>query len=1601
MSGRVVGMFCMPAPCGLDALSVAPWTVVDSVDVEPRGPTGPRFGAVFAVAGPGEADVAGPGASAADVAGADEAGAILPAAACPLSRQGNKMMETTMEDGVLVVGPPRAESSEESCLHAAAVNAGCPRSDDDDEHVRLDLAGTRATVSGRHIRRGVGLKIEGDLPFVQGATGMSASIAHLVVPDDESRQAWIAALNAAAAVAATRSSAPTRLRIVLTFTGPPPERHELEPVMVVDAPGAARQGVELAWQWVAANYLATARAVGLTLSPAEVRRIALVFFGNLALASQHPDFALHVLASPTPAPADDERPGPAPSLAAALASIKPSAPPALAPSPPAEALDASQYLFQAISLVDTLTSASPSPSPVPSADDGDDGEAGSSSGEAGTSGLAILNTSFVARGIFLVSSFVARLVSGPSLKLGVLQMMARATREAGISLQPMQSREPRGPKTRWLVGNIPDILPAKGAVHAAALLTYEYGKLTKLALGKEKLYVVADANYVHRIMASAEKRFPKQEVMARSLFMADGETWASSRRTLLPAFGTRSMKHFVPAFHEATLCLAASMRALAVESPGTAFNCFDAFKELTFQVICRCGFDYDASRANPHAEAFTSAFEFIIHHQVTRSFQFGFLKILPTSSNRRFAAAKASIETVVADIMAQRLAERPAGVARGELPPSASEHADFLAFMMDNADPETGDFISHDIMQEQVMVFLAAGHVTTTLLTSWALFCIAQHPEVEAKILAELAGVLGPDPAALPSFAQIGEMHYLLMVLKETLRLYPAAQSVIRYHPEPFVVGGYRVAGGSHSMTVPWVIHRDPELWSQPEAFIPERFAPERETRRHPFAWMPFGGGDRVCIGSRFALLEVRAVVAVLLRNFHFEVPPGFEVAASRNPVEPDGGLLLVPSLRDSAAAASQGAALYDSLASFATHDPDALADHIPKHLEVVANVCGMSGEQLAAAAAAAQESVAAAAASPELSDEVIRLAPSLNGVEGGLELVIGYGSNMGTSRGFAQTIEADARRRYGSALSRVVISPLDEVLSSGALVSSEPDATSVLVVVTSSYNGEPPDNARDFVAWLSEASPESAGLGSWYTAVFGCGNTQWGHRFQAVPKKVAHELERLGVSAICERGAGDDDTSLDMDFEAWYTLFVPALDMAYGVEAVPLVSADGADDIESGDELPALVLEAAGPHAEALSLEALHSSDGGRRMRVVVNDELLSPEYVRKTGFSTRHIEVMMNSGENDKYAPGDHIGVFPANPEAAVVRFAVLAGLYDELDELVVVGDGGSSWDVLQPGTATTARFVLTHVVDVCGAPPRMLLRKLAQFCSVASERATLEMLGSSTAEGMAAYDELVLGRRLTVSDVLRQFPSVAVAGASVWFCGLLPKLKPRLYSISSAPQGGLNEVVSLTVGVVRETAPAFGGLASNYLAELAPGTELWAFTRSCDPHFRVPAAGEGGSTDGVAMALVGPGTGFAPFRGFLHEVARRPGPHTQHMVFIGCRQAGGDELYADELDGFEAAGVVGTVSRAYSREQTTVSGSRMYVQDRMAEAARPLWEKILSPVAGGRVFVCGDGRRMAKDVRRVVARIAEDEGGVTDGVAWLADMQASGRYVEDVWG
>jgi cytochrome P450 len=204
----------------------------------------------------------------------------------------------------------------------------------------------------------------------------------------------------------------------------------------------------------------------------------------------------------------------------------------------------------------------------------------------------------------------------------------------------------------------------------------------------------------------------------------------------------------------------------------------------------------------------------------------------------------------------------------------ASEGGDLLSTLVELRDEETGEGMSDRQLRDEVMTLLLAGHETTANALAWTWHLLGRHPAAAERLRAELAAVLG---RRMPTVADLPQLPWTRMVLEEAMRLYPPAWLISRAAMEDDVIGGYHVPRGATVILSPWVTHRHPDLWDDPERFDPERFAPARVAARPRFAYFPFGGGPRLCIGSGFAMTEAQLVLASVASRYRLEPVPGHE----------------------------------------------------------------------------------------------------------------------------------------------------------------------------------------------------------------------------------------------------------------------------------------------------------------------------------------------------------------------------------------------------------------------------------------------------------------------------------------------------------------------------------------------------------------------------------------------------------------------------------------------------------------------------------------------------------------------------------------------------
>ena len=580
-----------------------------------------------------------------------------------------------------------------------------------------------------------------------------------------------------------------------------------------------------------------------------------------------------------------------------------------------------------------------------------------------------------------------------------------------------------------------------------------------------------------------------------------------------------------------------------------------------------------------------------------------------------------------------------------------------------------------------------------------------------------------------------------------------------------------------------------------------------------------------------------------------------------------------------------------------------------------------------------------------------------------GTPLLVLYGSNLGTAEEIARRIGQDGEA-HGFA---TTVAPLDDHV--GRL-----PREGMVVIASASYNGTPPDNAVRFCDWLRGGLPADALAGVTYT-VFGCGNRDWASTFQAVPRLIDEKLAAAGARRLLPRGEGDARDDFDGQFQFWYRPVWPAVATAFGVDV-----AKAAVTREPLYAVDVVAAQTASPFVASL---------GARAMTVMANRELHIKDGPAPSERSTRHIELALPDGV--RYRAGDHLGVIARGDEAQVRRVAAHFGFGE--DTHVRLRRTGTRRAFLPIDEPIAVHRLLGEYVELQDVATRSQIQTLVEHTPCPFTRPKLAALAGDDEASAARFKTEVMAPRKSLIDLLEEHPACTLPFNV--YLELLSPLAPRYYSISSsslvAPRA-CSITVAVVEGPARSGHGTYRGVASSYLQGRGEGAVVHAFVKDTKSAFRLP------EDPRIPIVMIGPGTGLAPFRGFLQERAalRREGKAVgPAMLFFGCRHPQQDFIYADELRAFAGEGVV-ELSCAFSRVD---AGKKAYVQHEVLARKDDVWRLV---DAGGVVYVCGDASRMAPDVRRAFAAIHQEKTGSDAAGAeqWLDGLTAQNRYLVDVW-
>jgi cytochrome P450 len=369
-------------------------------------------------------------------------------------------------------------------------------------------------------------------------------------------------------------------------------------------------------------------------------------------------------------------------------------------------------------------------------------------------------------------------------------------------------------------------------------------------LGRE-LWATFHPDGAHHVLAGNAGNYRKDTVFYREvrdafgdgLLTSQDDDWQRQKRFLQPLFTHRRVAGYADTMAVQIEDLIGQWRA----QPATVRDMDDAMTRLALRIVCRVLFGNDTDQAIPVVKQWFGPLGGAVRQRSVAPVRLP--RSWPTATNRQLERARRELFAVCDQIISDRRSR------------STSE-PDMLGLLIDARD--SGTAMTDAEVRDQVLIFLLAGHETTSTALTFALYLLARHQDVQAEVRAEVDEIDG-----VPNAAQAA-LPYTTMVLKETMRIFPSAPLTGRRSVADDEISGYLFPAGSDVLLAPWVTHRHPEFWESPQVFDPLRFTPEREKGRHRYAWFPFGGGPRACIGQHFSMLESTIALAGLLQNFTF-----------------------------------------------------------------------------------------------------------------------------------------------------------------------------------------------------------------------------------------------------------------------------------------------------------------------------------------------------------------------------------------------------------------------------------------------------------------------------------------------------------------------------------------------------------------------------------------------------------------------------------------------------------------------------------------------------------------------------------------------------------
>jgi cytochrome P450 len=429
-----------------------------------------------------------------------------------------------------------------------------------------------------------------------------------------------------------------------------------------------------------------------------------------------------------------------------------------------------------------------------------------------------------------------------------------------------------GPRGRWLLGNLLEF--RRDVLRLMIDGQRSFGDVVCFRLGPMVLHLVSHPDHIRHVLLTRHDNYNKdtrssakiRSITGEGLLTSSGPFWLRQRRLMQAAFSPARLACFAEVMAQATAEMLGRWRKRTED--GQPLDIASEMQALTFTIVGKALFGADLGGEAEVVERSSSVILEHSYHRLEKLIEWpGWV---PTPRNRRFRRAMIALDRIVHRLITERRH-------------SSTASSDLLSLLLRACEEETSGQMTDEQLRNETLTLLLAGHETTANALTWTWYLLSKHPAVRRRLAAEVAQVLGD---RVPTADDLSGLTWTRMVIQEAMRLYPPIWAMERRALEDDNIAGYRIPRGSTVVISPYVTHRRLDFWDNPEGFDPERFLPEQSAARPHYAYIPFGGGQRLCIGNNFALLEAQIIVAMVMRAYRLDLVPGL-------PVEPKAEITL------------------------------------------------------------------------------------------------------------------------------------------------------------------------------------------------------------------------------------------------------------------------------------------------------------------------------------------------------------------------------------------------------------------------------------------------------------------------------------------------------------------------------------------------------------------------------------------------------------------------------------------------------------------------------------------------------------------------------------